>query len=389
MRPWVLLIGLVLVFAAGLPGAAPPIVPAEVRKLIDQLGDEDADVRKTAMKKLEALGEDVVSTLRAAAQTHSDVDVRLRATVVAVAIEKKVYGEVRRFVGHKEGAITLALSPDGKTLASGSWHGGTEHAVLLWNVATGKLIRRLEGHTRNVTCVAFSADGKRLLSTSLDTTVRLWNVENGKELQCLKRADLRDHLLSCAISQDGKTGVSGGHGGNVHVWDLEAGTFVRSFRGDFNTVRGMVFLPDGKRLLTAGYDHSARLYDKDGKLLRTFTGHTGLVVSVAVSRDGKRVVSGSFDYTARVWDLETGKETARFAGHAKEVHGVAFSHDGKRVISSGYDKTAKVWNADTGKLIQTLEGHTDLVLCATFTRDGRHALTASYDKTLRMWKLRK
>src|SRR5262249_10930809 len=105
-----------------LPGAAPPTVPAEVRKLIAQLGDDDVATRKAAMKKLEAMGEDVVSLLRSVSRTHSDTDVRLRAGVVAAAIEKDLDGEVRRFTGHDNAVITVAFSPDGTKIVSGSYH---------------------------------------------------------------------------------------------------------------------------------------------------------------------------------------------------------------------------------------------------------------------------
>jgi hypothetical protein len=112
--------------------AAPPRpVLAGVKKYIEQLADDDALVRKEAMKKLEARGEEVVERLQVIARTHADVDVRLRAAVVVAAIEKKLYGEVRRFADHRKGAITVAVRPDGKLAASGSWQGGSEHAILL------------------------------------------------------------------------------------------------------------------------------------------------------------------------------------------------------------------------------------------------------------------
>src|SRR5262249_11117671 len=101
--------------------AAPPAkVPAEWHKLIDQLGDDDADVRAEAAKKLTAFGEGITPTLRKVGKTHADIDVRLRAMVIVAAIEKNLFGEVRKFTSG-DGVIVFAMSPDGKRMVSGCW----------------------------------------------------------------------------------------------------------------------------------------------------------------------------------------------------------------------------------------------------------------------------
>src|SRR5262249_54816723 len=126
--------------------AAPPArVPPDAQELIDRLGDDDEKVRDEAAKKLEALGEDVVPALRGAAKEHKDVDVRLRAGVLAAAMEKKLYGEVRKFVGHGEGMIAFALSPNKKKMVSGCWAGSKpDHAARIWDVQTGKELSQLK-----------------------------------------------------------------------------------------------------------------------------------------------------------------------------------------------------------------------------------------------------
>src|SRR4051794_10115498 len=113
--------------AASLAWAAgpPPAPPEGAKGLIAQLGDDDLATRKAAMRKLEAMGEDVVPALWRVGREHEDVDVRLRAHAVAGAIEARLYGELRRFTGHTEGVVVVAVSHDGKTIASGSWQGHT------------------------------------------------------------------------------------------------------------------------------------------------------------------------------------------------------------------------------------------------------------------------
>ena len=81
--------------------------------------------------------------------------------------------ELRTLPGHTEFACSVAFSPDGKTLASGS----DDHTIKLWDVATGTLLRTLSGHTSSVESVAFSPDGKILASGSWDNTIKLWDVE--------------------------------------------------------------------------------------------------------------------------------------------------------------------------------------------------------------------
>src|SRR4051812_43418383 len=103
------------------PAAAPPAkVPREWSGLIDELGDDDEDVRKAAAKKLARIGEDVLPVIRKAGRSHADPDVRLRAAALADAIERARAGEVRVFVGHTRGVSGFALSPDGKRMVSGS-----------------------------------------------------------------------------------------------------------------------------------------------------------------------------------------------------------------------------------------------------------------------------
>jgi WD40 repeat protein len=146
------------------------------------------------------------------------------------------------------------------------------------------------------------------------------------------------------------------------------------------------FSPDGKRILTASVDHTARVWDAvTGHLLATLTGHTGPVNAAAFSPDGKHLVTASDDGTARVWDAVTGHQLATLAGPNAEVRKAAFSPDGKHILTTGADNSARVWDAETGLLRATLSGHTRVVYAATFSPDGKRIVTASWDQTARVW----
>ena len=125
------------------------------------------------------------------------------------------------------------------------------------------------------------------------------------------------------------------------------------------------FSPDGKRVVTASYDHTARVWDLSGPrpVAIVLEGHTDIVWSAAFSPDGKRVVTASWDHTARVWDLSGPRPVATvLEGHTDFVLSAAFSPDGNRVVTASDDHTARVWDLSGPRPVATvLEGHTESV----------------------------
>jgi hypothetical protein len=120
-------------------------------------------------------------------------------------------------------------------------------------------------------------------------------------------------------------------------------------------------------------------------LRRLLRGHSRPVIGVSFSPDGKRVVTASSDRTARLWDAETGTEIAVLQAHTDLVNSAAFSPDGKRVVTASSDQTARLWEAETGKEIAVLKGHTNWLQSAAFSPDGKRVVTASVDQTARIW----
>jgi WD40 repeat protein len=122
--------------------------------------------------------------------------------------------------------------------------------------------------------------------------------------------------------------------------------------------------------------------------LLTLASHTGsIVIDVAFSPDGSRLVTGGFDGTAKVWNAATGQELLTLVGHTSAVYGVAFSPDGSRLAAGSEDGTAKMWDATTGQALLTLSGHTRGILDIAFSPDGKHLAASSQDGTVRLYVL--
>jgi WD40 repeat protein len=284
--------------------------------------------------------------------------------------------------GHTDGVRSAAFSPDGKTLASGS----SDQTVRLWEVSSGQGLMTLQGHTEGITSVALSPDGKTLASGSWDRTVRLWEVSSGQGLMTLQ--GYTNRVESVAFSPDGKTLASGNEDQTVRLWEVSSGQGLMTLHGHTRVVRSVVFSPDGKTLASGSEDQTVRLWDiSSGQGLMTLQGHTHIVRSVVFSPDGKTLASGSWDQTVRLWEVSSGQCLMTLQGHTGPIESVSFSIDGKTLASGSRDQTVRLWEVSSGQGLMTLQGHTSAVRSVAFSPDGRSVASGSYDGTIKIWDM--
>ena len=116
-------------------------------------------------------------------------------------------------------------------------------------------------------------------------------------------------------------------------------------------------------------------------------GHGGMVRALAVSADGTRVLTGGFDYTAKLWDFVEQKELADLNEHFGPVNAVAFVAGGKRAVTSSDDRTVILWDLEKKKPLLRFEGHTAKVMALAVSPDGRLVASGGWDRTVRLWDL--
>jgi WD40 repeat protein len=208
----------------------------------------------------------------------------------------------------------VAFSPDGRYLVTGS-----ERDVQVWDVQRGDAPNRqpvgtLGTHKREIRGLVFSRDGKHLASASGDGVVKLWDATRLDKLHIEGKSEprippIRARVpgpgLNVVFSPDGRWLATGAEEYTVKIWDVQNGRELKTLWGHNGEVYSVAFSPEGRWIASGGEDSTVKVWDSHNefRLVRRFRGHTGLVSSLAFSPDSRQLVSGSRDHTVKVWDV--------------------------------------------------------------------------------------
>ncbi len=334
-----------------------------------------------------ALPADAVTFNNTSLDTNNTLSYRIKAESRhnssysnTISIRYFPYYDIRTLIGGTYSVNSVAFSPDGNTIASGSY----DQNIKLWRVSDGTLLRTLAGHTSSVNSVTFSPNGNTVASGSFDNSIKIWQVSDGTLIRTL--TGHTSSVRSVTFSPDGAMLASGSYDHSIKLWRVSDGTLLRTLIGDANGVYSVAFSPDGNTVASGGDDSSIKFWRvSDGALLRTLTGHTALVNSVAFSPDGNTIASGSADNRIKLWRVGDGALLRTLPGGAAyTVNSVAFGPVGNIFASGSVD--TRLWWLSDGTLLRTQPGGTYGVSSVAFSPDGYTFASGGVQNGIKLWQ---
>lgn len=332
--------------------------------------------------------------------------------------------------GHAEAVISVAFSPDGRYLASGS--GDT--TVRFWDIYTETPQHTCKGHKHWVLCIAWSPDGRRLASGCKNSQICIWDpatgLQMGKTLTGHAKWITWLSWKPLHLDPESRFLASSSKDGTVRIWDVLLSSCNIILSSHLQSVTCVKW--GGTNLLyTASQDRTVKVWRaEDGVLCRTLQGHGHWVNILALSTDyvmrtgafdpatatvvhrevtdsdeelqkksleryntvkaslPERLVSGSDDFTLYLWNPEEDKKpVCRMTGHQQLINDVKFSPDTRLIASASFDKSVKLWDGKTGKFLASLRGHVNRVYQVAWAADSRLLCSGSSDSTLKVWDI--
>jgi len=289
------------------------------------------------------------------------------------------------FEGHTAAALSVAFSPDGRTVASGS----VDDSVRLWSITQARLARVIQEHPFPIWRLKYAPNGATLYSGSTDGVIRAWQASTGRLARAFEGHVGR--ITGLDVSKDGRRLASSAEDFTVRIWGLPNGVVEQVIDEGMAGVTGVHFTPDSQAVVWGEADGTLRIRSLRGKWMQVMKQSTHAVTSLDLTADGKLIAAGYANGLIRIWGATDGALLQTLRESQAAVTALAFSPDGKWLISASQDRTLKVWQLTGSQVLslpaRILTGHAGAVNCVAFSPDGESIASGSDDSTVRIWEL--
>ncbi|UCE37265.1 MAG: hypothetical protein JSW00_17605 [Thermoplasmata archaeon] len=289
--------------------------------------------------------------------------------------------ELKTLENHSASVNSVAWSPDGIMLASGS----SDNTLKVWDITTGFEVLNLTGHTDFVWSVSWSPDGKKLASGSSDNTIKLWDYASASNEKNL--TGHTDAVRSVSWSPNGTQLASGSNDTHLIIWDYASGILEKDLVDEPYNISSVDWSPYGNKIAAGDENGTIKIWDyATGNNEKNLTnGSSSPIYAVVWSPNGTQLASGHEDGTINIWDYASGKNITTLSGHVGGITSISWSFDGKFLVSGSEDSDIRIWNVTNGSCAKTLSGHADSVESVAWSPLGDKIASGSKDNTIKIW----
>ena len=324
---------------------------------------------------------------------------------------------------HESALSCIKISPDGNWLVSGDQAG----RIILWNLqnwepvqiyetqggyvgdigfdhkgkwfavaaeqnayilgySSNKILFKLQGHTGQVHAIDISDNDQWLLSSSWDSTARLWNVADGQTKMVF--SGHTQSVFDARFSPDLKNIVTASNDSTIRIWNIQSGKTIKTLVGHEEWVTKLRFSTDGKLLVSLSFDNTARIWSyPSGQLQQVLKGHKDNLYFIAVLKKTPKLIIGSYDNDISSWDIKGGKLNFYFGIHNETITSASISHNGKYSVTTYRDGRLKLIELASGKVMLNINGHDNWATSALFSNNDSVLISAGTDNRIKLWEI--